>query len=215
MNDTAPTCPPRRPCRRALRRCRACHRAQEEGEDVREEPHVLEQPPPHPMRKGQRPLAVGHVRQPPLHQMHRRHMRALRVTGGTHPSSLAREGDEKLVLATLAAHPREAMRQHSALQVPGVRPAPRTGAGRAPPRSPPPAAWPGCPSPPRPAPSPPAASAGTPTRAPPPAPHLPHLARAHAPVRLPRGSREPWETGELRPLASKLLAPVGPHVPPV
>ena len=190
-------------------------RAQEEGEDVREEPHVLEQHPPHPMRKGQRPLPVGHMRQHLLHQVHCRHMRSLRVAGGTHPSSLAREGDEKLVLATLAAHPREAVRQHSALQVPCLCPAPRTGAGRAPPRSPPSAAWPGGPSPPRTAPSPPAASAGTPTRAPPPAPPLPHLSRAHAPVRLPRGSREPWETGELRPRASKQMAPVGPHVPPV
>jgi FtsP/CotA-like multicopper oxidase with cupredoxin domain len=41
-------------------------------------------------------------------------MRPLRVAGGTHPSPLAREGDEQLVLATLAAHPREAVRQHSA-----------------------------------------------------------------------------------------------------
>ncbi|RKH35786.1 hypothetical protein D7Y13_04435 [Corallococcus praedator] len=73
----------------------------------------------------------------------------------------------------------------------------------------------GGPSPPRTAPSPPAASAGTPTRAPPPAPPLPHLSRAHATVRLPWGSREPWETGELRPLAFKQIAPVGPHVPPV
>jgi hypothetical protein len=112
---------------------------------------------------------------PPVLPMlvHCRHMRSLRVAGETHPSALAREGDEKLVLAALAAHPREAVRQHSALQVPGLRPAPRTGAGRAPPRSPPPEAWPGCPSPPRTAPSPPAASAGTPTRAPPPAPPLP------------------------------------------
>lgn len=129
------------------------------------------------------------------------------------PSSLAREGDEKLVLATLAAHPREAVRQHSALQVPRLRAAPRTGAGRAPPRSPPPAAWPSCPSSARKAPFPPAASAGTPTRAPPPAPPLLHLSRAHAPLRLPRCSREPWETGELRPLASKRIAPVGTHVP--
>jgi hypothetical protein len=47
------------------------------------------------------------------------HMRPLRVAGRAHPSSLAREGNEKLVLATLAAHPREAVRQYSALQVPG------------------------------------------------------------------------------------------------
>ena len=35
---------------------------------------------------------------------------------------LLREGDEKLVLATLAAHPREAVRQHSAFQVLGEVP---------------------------------------------------------------------------------------------
>jgi hypothetical protein len=58
----------------------------------------------------------------PVHPVRRRHIRALRVTGGTDPSPLAREGDEKLALATLAAHPREAVRQHSALQVPGEVP---------------------------------------------------------------------------------------------
>jgi hypothetical protein len=66
----------------------------------------LEQHPPHPLRKGQRPLPVGHMRQHPLHPVHCLHMRPLRVAGGTHPSSLAPEGDEKLVLATLAARPR-------------------------------------------------------------------------------------------------------------
>jgi hypothetical protein len=76
-------------------------------------------------------------------------------------------------------------------ELPGARPAPRTGAGRALPRWPPPAMWPGCPSPPRTAPSPPAAFAGTPTRAFPPAPPQPHLARAHATVRLPRAPVEP------------------------
>jgi len=74
------------------------------------------------MGKGQRPLPVGHVRQHPLHQVHRCDMGPLRVTGGAHPSPLAREGDEKLVLATLAAHPCEAVRQHPALQVPGEVP---------------------------------------------------------------------------------------------
>jgi len=39
--------------------------------------------------------------------------------------------------------------------------------------------------------SPPAVPAGTPTRAPPPAPPQPHLARAHATVRLPRAPVEP------------------------
>ena len=74
------------------------------------------------LRKGQRPLPVGHMRQHPLHQVHCRHMRPLRVTGGAHPSPLAREGDEQFVLATLAAHPREAVCQHSAFQVPGEVP---------------------------------------------------------------------------------------------
>ncbi|ATB42201.1 hypothetical protein CYFUS_007678 [Cystobacter fuscus] len=107
------------PCPSALK---GKHRAQEDGEDVREQSHVLEQHPPDPMRKGQRPLPVGHVRQHPLHQMHRRHMRPLRVAGRAHPSALTREGDEQLVLATLAAHPREAVRQHSAFQVLGEVP---------------------------------------------------------------------------------------------
>ena len=40
-------------------------------------------------------------------------------------------------------------------------------------------------------PSPPAVSAGTPTRAPPPAPPRPHVARAHATARLPRDSVRP------------------------
>jgi hypothetical protein len=98
------------------------HRAQEDGEDVREQSRVLEEYPPHPVRKGQRPLSIRHVRQHPLHQVRRRHMRPLRIAGRAHPSSLAREGDEKFVLTTLTAHPREAVRQHSTLQVPGEVP---------------------------------------------------------------------------------------------
>ena len=85
------------------------------------------------MRKGQRPLTVGHARQHLLHQVHRRHLRPLCVTGRAHPSSLAREGDEQFVLATLAAHPRSRVPE---LRIPGPwrSPAPRTGAGRVPTR---------------------------------------------------------------------------------
>src|SRR5690348_6741053 len=49
-------------------------------------------------------------------------MRPLRVAGGAHPSSLAREGDEKFVLTTLTTHSRETVRQYSALQVTGEVP---------------------------------------------------------------------------------------------
>jgi len=103
----------------------------------RQGPSFLQQAqhPPDPVRKGQRPLPVGHVRQHLLHPVHRRHMRPLRVAGGAHPSSLAREGDEQLVLATLAAHPREAVRQHSAFQVPGEVPLHIPGQVRPPVRS--------------------------------------------------------------------------------
>ena len=87
---------------------------------------------------------------------------------------------------------RDATRRNSSSPVGTWRsPAPRTGTGRALPRWLPPAMWPGSPAPPRTAPSPPAAFAGTPTRAFPPAPPQPHLARAHATVRLPRPPVEP------------------------
>lgn len=52
-------------------------------------------------RKGQRPLLAGHVRQHPLHQLHRRHMRTFRMTGGP-PSPLAQEGDENRTLRRYA-----------------------------------------------------------------------------------------------------------------
>jgi hypothetical protein len=109
--------------------------------------------------------------------------------------------------ATLAAHPREAVRQHSAFQVLGLRPAPRTGAGRALPRWLPPAMWPSSPAPPRTAPSPPAAFAGTPTRAFPPAPPQPHLARAHATVHLPQAPWSPWLLVGIGAYESKLQQP--------
>jgi len=82
--------------------------AQEEREDVREQSRLLQQHPPHPVRKGQYPLPAGHVRQHPLHQVRRRHLRPLRVTGGAHPSPLAREGDEKAVWRGCPSLPRTA-----------------------------------------------------------------------------------------------------------
>jgi hypothetical protein len=167
------------------------YRAHEEGEDVREQPHVLAQHPPHPVRKGQRPLPVGHVRQHSLHQVHCRHLRALRVAGGGTP--LVPCTRRRRAVRSCNSRSVPARTRAPAPRTPGTgrNPAPRTGAGRAPPRSPPSAAWPGSPSPPRPAPSPPDACAGTPTRASPPAPPQPHLARAHAPEGLPRASVEP------------------------
>jgi hypothetical protein len=62
------------------------------GTAGKEQSRILQQHPPHPVRKGQRPLPVGHVRQHVLHQVHRRDVCPLRVTGGTHSSSLARKG---------------------------------------------------------------------------------------------------------------------------
>jgi hypothetical protein len=54
--------------------------------------------------------------------VHGRHMRPLRVAGWAHSSSLVREGDEKFILTTLTTHPRESVRQYSALQVSGEVP---------------------------------------------------------------------------------------------
>src|SRR5690242_12744536 len=62
MNDTAPTCPPRSPCRRALRRCRVNTARSNRVRTSESSPTSLEQHPPHPVRKGQCPLMVGHVR---------------------------------------------------------------------------------------------------------------------------------------------------------
>lgn len=78
MNDTTPLhiaevlppCPPE---------LQGEHRAQEDGEDVGAHLRILQQHPPHPVRKGQRPVSIGHVRQHPLHQVRRRHMGPLRI----------------------------------------------------------------------------------------------------------------------------------------
>jgi len=81
-------------------------------------------------------------------------------------------------------HSAPARSRAPARRIPGAwrSPAPHTGAGLSRLRSPPPAAWRGCPSPPHTTPSLLAASAGTPTRAPPPAgPDDSFATRGHAP----------------------------------
>ncbi len=66
-------------------------RTLENGEDLRQQSAVLQQGPPHPVRKGQRPLPGGHLRQSLLHQVRRGDARPLRVArGGRRPGPCTR-----------------------------------------------------------------------------------------------------------------------------